>query len=188
MERRLLLASTSPRRHELLRAAGIAFELHPPGAEPPGEGSPEERARLRARQKALDAPLPAVPAGILGVDTVVAVGAREFGKPSDREDAARMLRALSGGEHRVLTAHCLVRLPERVIAEQLAVARVACAVLDERQIDAYLDSGEWRGKAGAYGIQGQAAAFLRLVEGELDTVIGLHVAAVRALLAGPEGP
>ena len=104
----LYLASSSPRRRALLRAAGVEFTLHPPGVEPAGSGLPAELALLRARHKALDAPTPAQPGWILGVDTVVGDGPREYGKPADLADAGRMLRALRGREHQVYSGHVLV--------------------------------------------------------------------------------
>lgn len=180
----LVLASTSPRRSALLREAGIAFVLGAPGPEPDGHGTPIELAALRAREKAVGAaPPPGVTLPILGVDTVVELDGREFGKAADRRQAAAMLRALSGRIHRVHTAHCLVDPRRGLRLEAIATAAVACRAPGERELEDYLDSGQWRGKAGAYGIQDDAQSFLTLHEGAFDTVVGLHVAAVRDLLA-----
>lgn len=178
----LYLASTSSRRRDLLRQAGIEFVLHSPGVEPAGRGSPEELVRLRARAKAADSVPPPAGGLVLGVDTVVDCDGVELGKPLDRDDAAAMLRRLMGGEHRVLTGHCLVSFPSGSSAERLAASRVRCQPLSDAELAAYLDAGDWHDKAGAYGIQGVAGSFMELVDGELDTVIGLNVAMVQSML------
>ncbi len=179
----LLLASTSPRRHELLRAAGISFVAVPPGDEPSGEGTPAERAMQRAVAKARGAELPVGVAGaVLGVDTVVEVDGTEFGKPEDRASAAAMLGRLQGRSHFVHTAHCLWLPAAARDWRSLATAAVRCRALDAAESEAYLDGGSWRDKAGGYGIQDMAAEFVTLEAGALDTVVGLHVPAVRELL------
>ncbi len=181
----LVLASTSPRRRELLLAAGIAFVVGRPGIEPEGSGPPAELALLRARSKAAGATAPsAVAAPLLGVDTIVDVDGRDLGQPADREAAAAMLRELAGRMHRVHTAHCLFDPVTGHAVEELVSAVVVARIPSPGELAAYLDSGEWRGKAGGYGIQDRTQSFLSLAHGSLDTVIGLHVAAVRRLLDG----
>jgi septum formation protein len=180
----LFLASTSPRRSELLRAAGIRFQPIAPGPEPrAGGGSPAERARERAFRKAHPARLPAARGWILAADTVVALAGREYGKPADATEAAAMLRALAGREHEVHTGHCLLDIHSGGCDEELRSARVRCAPLDEAAIRAQVARGDWRGKAGAYGIQDPGTDFMTIVEGDLDTVVGLSIDAVRRLLA-----
>jgi len=186
----LFLASQSPRRRELLTRAGVRFEVCEPGAEYVGDaneheteqGAPIELAAARAARKALGAkpPLDGVP--VLAVDTVVDLDGRELGKARDRAAAERMLRALAGKVHRVHTAHCLM-LRGRTVAEVCA-AEVTCRVPSPDELRRYVDSEQWRGKAGAYGIQDPAQSFLALSQGAFDTVVGLHVDAVRRLLAG----
>lgn len=187
----LLLASTSPRRRELLTAAGIAFALCEPGPEyldGAGDhthretGAPRELARVRARRKALGAVAGTGRVPVLGVDTVVDLDGVELGKPADRDDAERLQRRLAGRVHLVHTAHVLVLPATGWSAEAVASASVRCRVPSERELSAYLDSGEWRGKAGAYGLQDGAQTFLSLLEGSFDTVVGLHVADVERLL------
>jgi septum formation protein len=180
----LYLASTSPRRRRLLRAADIPFEFVTPGPEEVGRGTPAEVAALRARTKARGALVHSGPGWVLGVDTVVECEGRELGKPSDARAARSMLLALAGREHRVHTAMCLVRHPagEGADLEDARSARVRCSELTAGEVDAYVATGAWRGKAGGYGIQDREAAFMSLVEGELDTVVGLPVAALRELL------
>ncbi len=186
----LLLASTSPRRRDLLAAAGLRFELCEPGPEyltggdhDHGErGEPLELARQRARRKALGAPGQHT-APVLGVDTVVDLDGVELGKPADRDQAARMLQALSGRRHLVHTAHCLRAPDGTLLGEQMATATVNCRMPTPAELQRYLDSEQWRGKAGSYGIQDDAQSFLVLAGGAFDTVVGLHVPAVLALLA-----
>jgi septum formation protein len=184
----LVLASTSPRRAALLTRAGIAFEPGVPGPEPEAAGTPLERAVLRARSKAERAEHPTGAMLLLGVDTVVDVDGVEFGKPRDRAEAADMLRRLGGRMHRVHTAHCLVDVRTGARHEEVASAVVAARAATQLELDAYLDSGDWRGKAGAYGIQDASQSFLTLAEGAFDTVVGLHVAAVQRLLRAVAAP
>lgn len=181
---RLLLASTSPRRSRLLTEADLAFALVEPGPEPQGQGAPPELAAFRAREKAHGArfaPREVLP--VLGVDTVVDLEGIEFGKAETRAEAEAMLRRLAGRVHRVHTGHCLFHPASGRSIEELATAEVAFEVPTPAQLAAWLDSGLWRGKAGAYGIQDPLAAFASLSAGALDTVIGMHVEAVLRLLA-----
>ncbi|MCK5944513.1 MAG: Maf-like protein [Planctomycetes bacterium] len=198
----LLLASKSPRRRQLLTAAGVRFALCEPGEEYQGAvtehdregGDPRELAVQRARRKALGArapgPAPGASGGdgscgsvpVLAVDTVVDLDGEEFGKARDRAAAEAMLRLLSGREHLVHTAHCLVDAAGAV-RDELVTATVRCAPVGEVELAAYLDSGQWRDKAGAYGLQDDAQRFLTLADGAFDTVVGLHVPAVLRLLA-----
>jgi septum formation protein len=184
----LVLASTSPRRIELLTAAGIGFVVGMPGPEPAGSGTPPELALARARSKARQATRPpGVELPVLGADTVVDVDGRELGKPEDRAAALAMLRSLLGRIHRVHTAHCLFDPRSGAEATELATAEVRGGPATDTELHAYLDSGDWRGKAGGYGIQDQGQRFLTLHAGAFDTVVGLHVASVRRLLGLPQG-
>lgn len=188
----LFLASTSPRRRALLEQAGLRFALCEPGPEYlPGSagefasepGSPAAHATARAVRKALGANVPESGIPVLAVDTVVDLDGEELGKPADRDQAERMLRRLAGRRHAVHTAHCLWLPASGARGEALHSAVVACGLLEAERLGRYLDSGQWRGKAGSYGVQDDAQDFFRLVEGAFDTVVGLHVPAVRALLA-----
>lgn len=185
----LWLASTSPRRRQLLQQAGIAFALCEPGPEyasggdfDHGEtGAPQQLASARAKRKALHAKVPADAELVLGVDTVVDLDGQELGKARDRQHAQELLARLADREHLVHTAHCLLR--GSLVREEVTTASVRFLPCAAAQWAAYLDGGNWRGKAGAYGIQDPDAPFIELRQGELDTVIGLSVAAVRRLLA-----
>jgi septum formation protein len=176
---RLTLASASPRRSELLRAAGFDFEVRPGGVveAPWSGGDPGEYAESLARAKAASV------AGelVVGADTVVVVDGRVLGKPAGPDDAAAMLRLLSGRDHEVITAVALNR--GGALRWASARARVTFRKLDPDEIAAYVASGEPLDKAGGYAIQGGAAGFVVGLEGERDTVIGLPIGVLRRLLA-----
>jgi len=178
----LVLASASPRRADLLRAAGIAFEAAAADvdeAAEPGEtpdAHVERLALLKARRIAGTRP----DAIVLGADTVVTIDGLILGKPRDRADAGAMLRRLSGRLHEVVTGVAV-----------LAGTRQACGLdrtlvhfthLTEEDLAWYLDSGEAFDKAGAYGIQGRASRFVDRIEGSYSNVVGLPVSLVVRLL------
>lgn len=181
----LHLASKSPRRRELLLRHGFDFgllDLDIPEHPAPGE-SPEDYVRRVAREKAGAGLLRVIgqaDAVVLGADTEVALDDRIFGKPVDAEDAAAMLRALSGRTHRVISSVVLVSAARE--AQATSVTDVAFAPLDEARIAEYLASGEWRGKAGAYAIQGRAEAFVAHLSGSYSGVMGLPMFETVALL------
>ena len=183
----LILASVSPRRRELLAASGVQFEVVPSTvAETRRRGeSPEEFAQRVAREKALEVASRCPGHCVLAADTVVivadAAGRTMFGKPHDRAQARRMLEALSGCVHRVLTAVALVD-PDGQILEAAVDTAVEFRPLTAAEIEAYLDSGEPFDKAGAYGIQGGAQQFVSRVCGSYSNVVGLPVDEVLALL------
>jgi septum formation protein len=174
----LVLASASERRRALLAGAGIAFRAVEPGVEEesPERGDPHAVALRNARRKALAVRGDAV----LAADTVVALGDRLFGKPSDDAEARATLRALAGTTHRVVTAVVLVA--GGALFEGSAETRVTMRSLADAEIDAYVASGEARGKAGAYAIQETGDRFVTAVDGPFDNVVGLPMEVVRALL------
>jgi len=169
----LILASSSPRRAELLRAAGISFTIRAAGVDEtirPNEPPRDYVARLsreKARAVARDDEL------TLGADTTVVINGEIAGKPSDEEDARRMLRALSGQWHEVLTAVTLARADQTLSA--IASTRVKFAQLSDAEIDWYVSTGEPMDKAGAYAIQGYASLFVERIEGSYSNVVGLPV-------------
>jgi septum formation protein len=181
---RLVLASASPRRLDLLRGIGLDPEPVPSGLE---EGrleglDPEEEAVEWALRKGR-----AVAAGIDGealvvaADTAVVLDGEPMGKPRDEEEAARMLRRLGGRVHAVVTGVALLRLPEREEATGAAVTRVRFATLTPEEIAWYVGTGEPMDKAGAYGIQGLGALLIERVEGDYANVVGLPLRLVRQL-------
>ncbi|MBV8820850.1 MAG: septum formation inhibitor Maf [Acidobacteriaceae bacterium] len=173
----LVLASGSPRRKELLQAAGIRFTVrvpHVPEIRLPNE-SPHDYVQRLAREKA-HAVDRRTGETILGADTTVVVDEHVLEKPRDDEDATRMLALLSGREHQVLTGICL-RSAERSISD-VAVTHVQFAPLTSEEIAAYVESGEPRDKAGAYAIQGLASKFVTGIRGCYSNVVGLPVSLV----------
>ena len=196
----LVLASASPRRQELLRNAGIPFTVQPANVDEtplPREAARDCAERL-AREKAV-----AVWRGrsqdlVLGADTVVVVGEKILGKPVDAEDAARMLRMLSGKEHRVITGVCLVSQGARdqglgLSNEKMEIENcevrtasettlVTMSELSEEEIREYVATGEPMDKAGAYAIQGMASRWIPRIEGDYGNVVGLPVALVYRML------
>jgi len=178
----LYLASTSERRRLLLAAAGFEHAIVEPGPEPIGRGAPLELARTRAESKARGALVSGAPGWVLGVDTVVDCDGHELGKPADRAAAGAMLRRLSGRDHRVHTAICLLSHPGGECRRADSSALVRCRSLADAELAAFLASEQWRGKAGAYGIQDSVCDFMQLLQGDLDTVIGLSISALRQLL------
>jgi septum formation protein len=176
---RLVLASTSPRRAALLRAAGYDFEVRPSGADewPFTGGDPAGYTESLARAKAAAGNGDEV---VVGADTVVVLDGAVLGKPADAEDAAAMLRRLSGRTHEVVTGIAVRHAG--ALRSGHARTRLTLRVLDEREIRAYVDTGEPLDKAGAYGYQGGAARFVTRVEGDADTVIGLPLTLLRELL------
>jgi septum formation protein len=195
---RLILASASPRRAELLRAAGFTFDVLAVDADErvrDGEGPDAYVRRLAAEKsaKALDRLMPCTstreraicrsPRGddvVLGADTTVTVDGAILGKPVDDDDARRMLRLLAGRRHEVLTG-----ISVRTVARELgAVDRTAVffAQLSTEEIDWYVQTGEPHDKAGAYAIQGAASRFIQRIEGSYSNVVGLPIALVYALI------
>ncbi len=182
----LVLASASPRRQELLRNAGINFEVlpaHIPENALPGEAAKDCAERL-AREKALVVARQRPQDCVLGADTVVVVGGQYdgqlLGKPSDAADAARMLRLLSGREHQVITGVCLVVSGQPTVASETTLVTVS--ELTEKDIANYIASGEPMDKAGAYAIQGLASRWIPRIEGDYSNVVGLPVALVWRML------
>jgi septum formation protein len=179
---RLILGSGSPRRKELLAQMGIVPDLIlPPDIdEDPRKGEPPRPYALRlAEEKAR-----AVAAGpddvVLCADTTVALGRRILGKPADAGEAAEFLIALGGRRHQVVTA-IAVRRGDRVLVRE-SLSSVKMKRLSDDELNSYLSSGEWQGKAGGYGIQGLAGAFIPWISGSYTGIMGLPVAETAALL------
>jgi septum formation protein len=176
---RLILASDSPRRRDLLRQAGFEFEVHPSqvteGEPAPGE-APAQFARRAARLKALDVASSSEPGSlILGADTVVVINGQILGKPGGPHEATRMLRLLSGQTHQVITAVCLIRAPDQIEALSHETTFVTFRELDGDEIRSYIESREPFDKAGGYAIQGLASKFVTRISGCYFNVVGLPV-------------
>jgi septum formation protein len=185
----LILASQSPRRAELLRNAGISFEVRPADVDESvraGE-DPFEYVKRLAREKAL-AVLETAPEGavVLGADTTVVVDGESLGKPADEDEARRMLERLSGRRHKVMTGVCVAFCnPDGAAVAEVGaeVTEVEFAAMSAEEISAYVASGEPMDKAGAYAIQGRASRWIPRIAGCYFNVVGLPVARVSAMLA-----
>ncbi len=182
----LVLASASPRRVELLARIGIVPDRIQPTDidETPRKAElPTQLARRLARAKAEAARDAAPGALVLAADTVVGVGRRILGKPADAAEARRFLLLLSGRRHRVTTGVCLAR-PDGGRSERLVTTILAFQRLTDQQVDAFLETGEWRGVAGGYQIQRRAEAFVRFLSGSHSNVVGLPLFETAQLLRG----
>ena len=185
---KLILGSGSPRRRELLAQIGVeADDIRPPDIDEdprPGELPRPYCVRL-AREKAF-----AIPASddeiVLSADTTVALGRRILGKPADAAEAAEFLYALSGRRHRVVTAVAVRRGSQ--IWERDVVTQVKMKRLSDAEVNAYLASEDWRGKAGGYAIQGPAGAFVPWISGSFSAVVGLPLAETANLLVAAGYP
>jgi septum formation protein len=182
----LVLASASPRRLDLLRQIGIEPDRVDPADidEVPRPGDLPAAHVMRLAEEKARTVMPRHPgAYILAADTIVACGRRILPKPFDLTTARFCLKLLSGRRHRVLSGIALVSPDERLALRRVD-SQVAFKRLSEAEIAAYLCSGEWRGKAGGYAIQGRAAALIRWVSGSHSSVVGLPLFETAQLLAG----
>jgi septum formation protein len=180
---RLILASESPRRKELLSQLGVAFTVMPSGiseqfpAGPPQDGVVAlALAKARAVAARIDSGV------VLGADTEVVLGGTAFGKPRDHEDARRMLRALSGRQHEVMTGLALVEAPDGHSTSETVVTKVRMKEYDDVAIDEYLATAEPFDKAGAYAVQGLGETLVESVDGCYTNVVGLPLTTTRRLL------
>ena len=182
---RLILASASPRRQEILSSAGIDFEIVPTEVDESvaGRESPKKHVLRLARMKAMEGIRVKDGEWVLAADTVVVIDRKILGKPRDRGDAAKMLRFLSGRDHRVITGYCILRGSSRKSREGAVVTRVRFKALSPKEIRWYLDTGEPFDKAGAYAIQGKAAFMIKEIHGSYTNVVGLPLTEVVEALA-----
>jgi septum formation protein len=184
----LILASSSPRRKEILTAVGWPFEAHTAGVDETrlaGEG-PEDFVSRLARAKAEAVAQSRLFGLVLGADTTVLVDGEILEKPRDAEDARRMLRSLSGRWHEVLTGVALVRAETGQAVTGLERTRVRFAETSDEEIDWHVETGDVLDKAGAYAIQGRAALFIEAIDGDYWNVVGLPVRLVYELARGFE--
>ena len=191
----LILASASPRRAELLTAAGIPFEVRPAHIDEtvwPGEDAGTYASRVAVEKaRAVAAQNPGRP--VLAADTVVVIDGQILGKPIDGDDAKRMLFLLSGRTHEVLTAVALIAGNDtgcdfrvdpgksHAVSLRIEATAVEFATLDKAEIDWYVSTGEPSDKAGAYAIQGLASRFVTRIQGSYSNVVGLPVGLVYAM-------
>ena len=180
---RLILARASPQRRAILDSVGVAFDVRPQDVDEIEAGAPAEVALENARRKAAAAAVDADEDDVVvGVDTLVALDGRIWGKPGDEEEARATLRALAGRTHEVHSGIAIVRGDETETAHE--VTAVTFRELDDATIDWYLGHREWEGRAGGYAIQGRGAALVRRIEGDYLNVVGLPLAALLELRPG----
>lgn len=185
---KIILASRSPRRAEILRNAGIEFEIHPTDIDEaplPGETARAMVARLaeaKARTAAAQINHAGLDAIVVGADTTVEFHREILGKPRDASQAREMLGKLSGRTHHVLTGIFLLRLRGNAVRAAVETSAVTFDLLNKKDIDAYVSTDEPTGKAGAYAIQGLAGRFIPRVDGCYFNVVGLPLARLCTLL------
>jgi septum formation protein len=182
---KLILASRSPRRRELLAAAGYRFEVRPPRETAEcglcsGQGPAEFVARL-AHQKAADVAGQVEEGLVLGCDTIVECDGQILGKPADEDHARAMLQTLRGREHRVLSGLCLWNVPGGEPVVRVAVTTLRMDPLSDEQLEEYLFEGGWEGKAGAFGYQDRLG-WVHVVEGSESNVVGLPMELLAEML------
>jgi septum formation protein len=178
----LVLASASPQRRKILERLGVPFAVRPTDVTELDQGDPAEVAVENALRKARAARIAGAPEMVLGVDTLVALDGRIFGKPPDVSAARETIAALAGKTHTVLSGVALLCGE----SEQTTLARteVVFRECDEKMVDWYVTSGEWREKSGGYAIQGLGAVLVREIRGEYENVVGLPLATLLDLCPG----
>ena len=183
---KLVLASQSPRRRELLQAAGYTFEVIPPrdgvecGSLP--RESPQEFVARQAYQKAADVAGRCPRAMIIGCDTVAECDGRILGKPNDRNHARQMLQLMSGRIHHVYSGLCLWRTPDQKTLVNVETTKLKMNVLSADKLEKHLDSNRWQGKAGAFGFQ-DGQDWVRIIVGSESNVVGLPMELFANMLA-----
>lgn len=182
LNRKIILASASPRRHELLEQMGIPFETYVTDTDETVIGKTVERVRILAERKARAAAAHLSEGIVIGADTLVSLDDRALGKPEDSQDAMFMIMQLSGRTHQVYTGVCLYDVEKKCVEVGTACSNVTFRRLSREEISAYIASGEWEGKAGAYAIQGQGGSLVEKYDGSLTNIIGLPVELLEEML------
>ena len=181
---KLILASSSPQRKKLLETIGISpDEIVPANIDetPLKREKPKDFAIRMAREKAFSVAKENLNNFILSGDTIVATGRRIIGKPSSKDEAKQFLKLLSGRRHRVLSAFTIIK-PDYSEITKVVVSRVKFSRLSDKELNEYLDTNEWQGKAGGYAIQGRASAFVPWISGSYTGVMGFPMNEIKNLL------
>ncbi len=180
----LILASTSPRRKELLALLQLPFEVVEPDFQERihADLPPEAQARAFALGKAQSCVRQHADCLVLGSDTLIAVGETILGKPADRAEAGAMLRRLRGRDHYIYTAVALCCAARHIQDVAVDIVKVWMKPFSDADLDAYLATGEWQGKAGAYSIQGRGGDFIERIEGDFTAAVGLPLRLTASLL------
>lgn len=182
---RLILASGSPARQDLLRRAGYSFEVMPANIEEPSGDvydNPRELVQHTAWLKAAAVARRVTEGIVLAADTVGWLGGQVIGKPADEADARRILRLLAGTEHQLWTGTVLWRVPDQVQVGWQEMSRVAVKALTDPEIDTYLATRKWQGCSGAYAVEANEDPYVHVLEGSISNVIGLPLETLQRLL------
>lgn len=182
---RIILASASPRRKDLLTRIGVDFEIRPSLIDESNieiKGTPEQKAMQLALLKAQDVAKVVRKGLVLGADTIVVLDGMIFGKPKDDEEAYRMLSNLSGRSHMVITGIAIVNAENGLNRVSCEVTKVTFDSLTSSQIQAYISTGEPEGKAGAYAVQGKGSLLIDRIDGCYFNVVGLPLTRMRKML------
>ncbi|HHT9110215.1 MAG TPA: Maf family protein [Candidatus Brocadiaceae bacterium] len=184
INKRLVLASSSPRRVALLKSLGLHFDIVPHTIEEyiPGDALPGELAMQLAYVKAEDVAKKEKNAIIIAADTVVLHGKDILGKPKDIRDAKRILSMLSNSDHDVVSGVCIMDTPSKRKVLRISRTQIKMKLISEEEIVAYIKSGEPMDKAGAYAIQGEGRKFVKHINGSLSNVVGLPLELVQEML------
>ncbi|MGE5418266.1 MAG: Maf family protein [Acidobacteriota bacterium] len=182
--KRLVLASGSPRRRQLLESLGLTFDIIPPPAEEITQiwNTPQDYAEQLSQYKARQVAEKVVDAVVLAADTIVVKNHEIMGKPQSTQEAQNMLQALSGASHTVVTGICIIDVSSRQELIDSETTTVYFKKLSDEKISRYLDTGEPFDKAGAYGIQGHGALLVEKVDGCFYNVVGLPLAKLESML------
>lgn len=177
----IILASSSPRRQEILKKLRIPFRVVLPAAEEKISKSlkNEEIPEYLAKQK-VNSVIKALPPGqeipwILGADTIITMGSAHYGKPQNQEEAYDFIKQFQGRSHNVITAIVLYNGRKKSMTSRICKTKVTFAPMTDQEIQWYVDTGEWHGAAGAYRIQGDASTFITKIEGSYSGVVGLPI-------------
>jgi len=183
-EKRITLASSSPRRKALLEEIGLSFDVYPSDIDENirKEESPTEHCLRLAEEKAKEAAKNVKTGWILGADTIVFIDNRILGKPSNVNEAQEMLTLLRGRYHKVLTAFCLLNLSTDATIKRIVESRVKIKNLTDKEIEDYLKTGEPLDKAGAYAVQGIGNFMVESIEGSYTNVVGLPMEELKVAL------
>lgn len=183
-KKQLILASSSPQRLILLKTIGVIPDQIVPAKIdeiPEKNEKPRDFVLRMSKEKALDVSKNFPNSFVLSGDTIVACGRRIIGKPSDRDNAKQILNLLSGRRHQVLSAITLIK-PDKNEVSKIVITRVKFSRLNQNALNAYLDTNEWKGKAGGYAIQGSASSFIPWINGSYSSVMGFPMNEVNNLL------
>lgn len=183
MKRQIILASKSPWRKRLLARNGIECRIHASNfVELKKHKDPRALVVFNARGKATEVARHYSNAIVVGVDTIGVLGARIIGKPKNRKDAAKIIMSLAGKTHRVISGLCVIDTARGKKTTKVVATKITFKKITPDELRRYLDLNQWKGKAGAYAIQGVAKRFVRKIDGDVTNVVGIPIEALKKIL------